>query len=106
MLFSSGAAGGVGPRSLFDGTNSRSGLMVVSDSVPNWSVVLTVRRVCLVDWRNEYATRCVVESLTREPSWLAGVQRARGLSDVAVTSSKSSTRWTPRPALSAVAWTL
>ena len=56
MLFSSGAAGVVA-RFLFVGTSSVSGLIVVSESVPNWSVALIVRRVCGGDWRNEYPVR-------------------------------------------------
>ena len=68
-----------------------SGLIVVSDSVPNWSVLLIVRRVCAGDWRNEYAARWVVSSVTGEPFLLAGVQSCRARSEDALTlPSKSS----------------
>ena len=80
--------------------------MVESESVPNWSCVFSVRLVCLVDWVNEYATRWVVASLIGEPFLLAGAQSARARSDVAVTSSKSSTRCTVGLVVNALAWIL
>ena len=60
--------------------------MTTPDALPGYSAMYPDG----FDWRNEYATRWVVSSLIKEPSWLAGVQSERARSDEAITSSNSS----------------